>query len=262
MWVGISGLYAKADPVMSPRATGAGGCSNLPGDKWTVLANPAGLADNCAAAAGLMCSGDYLIPELASGYLSLYIPSSTGNFGFAIGATGNRYFNKTNAILGFSRKIGNSVNAGIGFNFTRFHQAGGYGTACLTVPSAGIILWPDKVMSLSFYIYNPAEQKVPGDFDAVTNSRLITCGLSVRLGNEAIFCSEVACRSGAKITCRSGIEYYATEVFSLRAGISFGTRAEPTAGLSIRQGKATIDIGLRRHPILGFSPSASIMFDI
>jgi len=248
------------NPVISPRATGAGGCSILSAGCWSVFANPSGLAGVINTEAGLMCLGNYLLPECAAGYASACIPTSSGNIGAGFGAWGNRHYNESRFIFSYARNIGENLYAGISFNHFRLNQSSYTGTSSLTVPSAGLTVRPGKNLSFSLCIFNPAGQQFRGEGKCHKVSGTITAGLAFKFGEEALLCGEATFTCAENTIYRTGVEFYATSVITVRAGIAFTSHAEPSAGIGIKSGHTSFDIGLRRHPVLGFSPSISFLF--
>jgi hypothetical protein len=209
--------------------------------------------------AGLMCLGNFLLPEFTAGCSSVCIPTSTGNFGGGFGAWGNRHYNESRFIFSYATNIGKDLYAGISFNHFRVNQSSDAGISSLTVPSAGLIIRPEKDLSFSLYIFNPAGQHFRGKGNYNKANRAVITGLALKLGEEALLCSEVTFTGSKNNIYRAGIEFYTTSSITVRAGISFASHTEPSAGIGIKSGHTLVDIGLRRHPVLGFSPSISFL---
>jgi hypothetical protein len=240
---------------------GMGGCGILLQYPWAALMNPAGLAAADNIFAGIMCSDNFLLPEFAEGTIIMGIPATPGTFCFSFSASGSRGYHESMTSLSFGRVLGDRVNAGVKFDCMRIVQPYGYGSFTMVVPSAGLQVKPIKNLTLAFSIFNPLNRKFR-EIQDLSSTGYFRGGASFNFGDEALLCFELFKYYGAKPEFMTGIEYYITKYCTIRAGITHRKYAGASAGMSLKNGPLTLDVAFWRHPVLGYSPGISLLYEI
>ena len=257
----LTGRAKAVDPLLphSARSVGMSGANVVLTDHWTGFCNPAGIAAAGTPTAGISYINYYLVPEMGTGSLSGIIPTRTGNFGLDYASTGNKYFATNHAGVVFGRAIGKKIRTGIEVNYILIRQPKGYGNLYAFVPSVGIQFLPSENILAGVMVFNPAKQKMLPAGE-ISLPFIIRAGIGYRLGRELMICLEAEKRSEEKMSIHCGTEISFSEKIKIRLGGASGTYTTCSFGAGFRFGRMNIDLGVSRHPVLGFSPCLSIVY--
>jgi len=255
----LSNPVIGTDHPADARSRGLGGSGVMLPDQTHGMSNPASLSTLERTSFSLHAENPFFIPELATGALSLCIPSKTGTFGITYCASGYDAYRESKTSLAFGKALGKRLRAGIELNYCHIRQYGEYGSFRAFVSALGIQFQPITSLVLGLYLNNPAGQsyypkgnrKVPTVFRA---------GLGYRPGEDILFCVEYDRETGRKPVYCAGVECACGRLFSFRLGISSAECRRYSFGLGLRHDHLKTDLAVSHHPVLGYSPAITLIF--
>src|SRR5258706_4605203 len=142
-------------------------------DVFSFTSNQASLAQIKNAAAGVYGERRFMLNELNNYNAAVGLPTRSGNFGLQAGYSGFNACNETQIGLAYARKLGNSVDVGVQFNYSGIGIAGYGNTSAISVEAGTVIHISEKLHS-GFHINNPVggkfgkarEEKLPSLYTA------------------------------------------------------------------------------------------------
>ncbi len=252
----VIGIDHRADA----RSLGLGGSGVMLPDQTFGMSNPASLSTLERICFSLHAENPFFIPELATGALSLCIPSKTGTFAITHCTGGYEAYRESNTSFVFGKALGKRFSAGIELNYCHIRQYGEYGSFRTIVPALGIHFQPVTSLVLGLYLDNPAGQpyypkgyrKVPTVFRA---------GLGYHPGEDILLCAEYVRETGREPVYCGGVECACGRLLLFRLGVSSAECRQYSFGLGLRLDHLKTDLAVSHHPILGYSPAITLIFN-
>jgi len=241
------------------RSQGLGGSGVMLAGQPHGMSNPASLSTLERTSFSLHAENPFVIPELATGALSLCIPSKTGTFGITHCASGYDAYRESRTSLVFGKALGKRFGAGIELNYCHIRQYGEYESFGAFATALGIQFQPITSLILGLYLSNPAGQSYypKGNRNAPTVFR---AGLGYRPGEDILFCVEYARETDRKPVYCGGVECACGRLLSFRLGISSAECRGYSFGLGLRLDHLKTDLAVSHHPVLGYSPAITLIF--
>ena len=203
----------------------------------------------------------FLTKEMGLKCFSLIIPvKKAGVFGLNLSNFGYSLYNESKIGLAYAMKFGEIVSAGVQLDYMYTHIGEDYGNKSLITFEAGLRAKIIKNLVLAAHIFNPANLRL----NAHSRERIpliYKIGLSYTFTDKALIAVEVEKDMNFKPVFKTGLEYRVAKPVYLRIGIATNPMVF-SLGLGLEFTKWKIDISASRHPQLGFSPQASVVFDI
>ncbi|HOY33154.1 MAG TPA: hypothetical protein PKW80_14845 [Bacteroidales bacterium] len=251
----------KENVPIGSRSGAMGNASVTLTDFWAVHNNQAAMAYYDKVAAGIFYENRFITKELGLKCFSLVIPvNKAGVFGLNVSSLGYKLYNESKIGLAYGMAFGENISAGIQLDYIYTHIAENYGNKGAVTFEAGIRAKIIKNLIIGAHIFNPIQAKLA----SYNNERLpviFKIGLSYTFSDKAVLAAEVEKDNNFKPVFKTGLEYHIVKPVFIRIGIatnpfvySFG------AGFEFYRFK--LDISASRHPVLGFSPQASLVYDI
>ncbi len=227
---------------------------------WMSKVNPAGLADSRKLAIGVASSNRFLLKELTERFVTVGLPVKRGLFAASYQAYGAAFYRQTQAALAYGCHLGKYFSAGVKINYHNIHFSEEYTDKSLFTFDLGIRTKVTKDTYFGIKLFNPEVSKNKGSSEVAVPSGLLA-GFLFRLTSQSVFYLDMKQNSGEKPVVKTAIKFTDHKAFSVSAGIS----TEPAIvniGVGLRLRNLTLDFSSEWHQILGFSPSASILFEI
>jgi hypothetical protein len=254
----FTGCFAGGDFVVTgAREAGIGFTSVAVADEWSAFNNPGGLGRFRRFSAGISVDNRFLVKEATLKSLTVTIPAGKGAFGLVIRHDGFSLYNELHAGVAYGIMLGKYFSAGIQIYCLRIGQAEGYGNKCMFSCEAGLLYRANDHLSLGVHIVNPTSPVLISGI----NERLpasIRIGMSWNITNDFMAALEAEKDLVHPLILRTGFEYHIAKPFYARAGIMINPSTF-TMGAGLELGLIRFDLAACYHPVLGFSPQASLI---
>lgn len=227
-------------------------------DLWSTHHNQAGLGWLTNAQIGSYYESRFLLKELGVNAGALALPTQYGTMGCVFSSYGIEQFKETRLKIAYGKAFGNIVSAGIGLNYLSLRTSEYYGKQNAVFAEAGIQTKINSSFILGFHIFNPTRSMISKKNNEYLPTILRT-GITYIISEKLLICAEAEKNIRYPVRIKSGIQYVPKKEICLRAGISTNPSIV-SFGFSTVIGKLSIDITSSFHQVLGFSPSASLMY--
>jgi len=209
----------------------------------------------------LHAENSFFVPEMASGGMSLCLPSKTGTFGLTFNDYGYSAYQEVNTGLAFGRAFGSRFRAGIGMSYFAIRQFADYGNLHAFVTEFGIQVLPVQQLTLGFHVFNPAGQcYYPKGYRMIPT--VIRAGMGYSVGHEILLCFELKKESNCKAVYCGGVEYECSKLIIFRMGFSSSVSLQYSFGLGIRKDHFRTNVSVIHHPVLGYSPAITLAYTL
>jgi len=255
-------VFAQKENVPIGSRSGAMGNASVTfNDFWAVHNNQAGMAYYDKIAAGIFYENRFITKELGLKCFSLVVPvRKAGVFGLNVSSLGYKLYNESKIGLAYGMAFGENISAGIQLDYIYTHIAENYGNKGAVTFEAGIRARIIKNLIIGAHIFNPIQVKLA----SYNNERLpliFKVGLSYTFSDKAVLAVEVEKDNNFKPVIKTGLEYHIVKPFYIRLGIAT-TPFVYSFGAGFEFYRFKLDISASRHPVLGFTPQASLVYDI
>jgi len=240
------------------RSAAMGGVSVTFTDLWSAGNNPAGPAFLSAPCAGAGAGNRFLLPGLTCQYLAAGLPIRTGTFGLSATRSGDSRCSELTAGVGYALKLARNFSAGVRIGWFCLRFGSGYGSRHAVTCEAGLLYHAGRDISLGVHLTNPVPVKIARK-PAETLPASLCFGLSFRISDDFTLAAEAGKDLFNPLSAGAGAEYRVARAVRLRVGVS-GAPVSFTFGGGLTFGRVTFDIASAWHPVLGFSPTASLSY--
>ena len=146
------GQNAKQTLISSYLKTGA--YSKTQSDVFSFSANQASLAQLRTFSAGAYSERKFMLDELTLFSASAALPTHSGNFGLQIHDYGNSSYGEMQAGLAYARKLNESIDVGVQFNYYNLRVVG-YGNANAINFEAGALFHFTEQLHGGMHVFGP-----------------------------------------------------------------------------------------------------------
>ena len=230
-------------------------------DEWSAFNNQAGLVLLDKISIGSYYENRFGLKELSTKALVFNYPSAFGSFSFNYTQFGFDLYKESKLGVAYAKRLGKNIWMGVQLNrIDKAIQPYNASQNRYTF-EIGLLTEIAKNIHLGFHLNNPTQVKFTTwehDDRIPTIGRL---GISWKLSNGAFINSEILKDLDSNFRLKTGLEFQARKNLFLRCGvcnhpnlISFGI------GYNYKQLKT--NTAFSKHPILGYSPSIDITFQI
>jgi hypothetical protein len=255
-------LFSQKDNVcVGGRSAALGNASVTLADFWAVHNNQAGMASYKKIAAGVYYENRFLLKETSLKCLSLVIPAKkAGVFGLNVSNFGFSLYNESKIGLAYAMAFGERISAGLQLDYIYTHIGDNYGNKGLITFEVGLRAKIIKELVLAVHVFNPANLRLsPHAQERIP--LIYKIGLSYTFTDKALLAAELEKDLNFKPVFKAGVEYKVAKPVFLRIGIASNPFIY-SFGAGFEFYKFKLDISASRHPQLGFSPQASLIYDI
>lgn len=246
------------------RQAGMGNAAVSLYDFWAISHNQAGMARLSSPAGGFYFENRFLVKEMGLGAAAVALPTSSGVFGLSLSYFGYSQYHESKVGLAYARSFGEKLSVGLQFNYMYTFVGGNYSNSAGNVGlELGMIYELLPGLQVGAHIFNPTRAKIA----AVDNlydeyiPTIIRFGMAYHFSDRVIVSLESEKDIDRKPVLKAGVEYQIADLFYVRGGI--GTNPTQNAfGFGIHTGSFTIDLSASFHYVLGYSPQASIIYEL
>lgn len=177
----------------------------------------------------------------------------------AFSYSGNKNFNETNFQIGYGKKLGEKLNAGITFNYSRLNYSdNSYSTIPIATPTIYIFAKATNKIHFGCSIHNPARIKIKSKQNYPAS---LIGGVSYLPTDKTKLAIVAIQENGKEMKFSVGLEYMFMNTLELRAGYQNKINLL-SAGLSLILKNLQIEFAYRSQLIIGNSTSLSILIPV
>jgi hypothetical protein len=241
------------------RSSSMGDASVTFTDAWASFNNPSALGFTNKIQMGFSYKNNFLLKELSQMSFAFSLPvKKIGVFSLGVDRFGYDQFSSNKFGVAYSRKFGKIFSLGTQINLHWIHIGDIYGNKVTASGSVSFLVKPMKNWIIAANVYNITA--TPISFDARDRiNTIFRLGSSYTVAEKFLISVEGEASLQYDPTFKAGIEYKPIPLLAIRAGINTYPMS-PTFGFGIDYKKILFDFAGKWHPVLGFSPIASLSY--
>ena len=236
------------------KSNALGGCGLMQNSVWSNFTNQAGLAEINQFTIGVGTENSFGVEELSTHTAVFALPVNGGVFGLNIAYTGFDLYNSSKIGLAFAKKLSDDFNVGIQVDYLGIYVADGTNNHNNFTFEIGAQKRLMQKLTLSAHIFNPIGVKLNEDENIPSVFKL---GLRYDANDKVVVFTEGELESEQNAKLKLGLEYKIIKQMQLRTGFSTNP-AQNTFGLGYTLNNIQLDIAVKRHQLLGYSPQFSV----
>lgn len=252
-------LAANTKSIIGSRGYALGGCSIALPDVWVTANNPAGLTRLEKLAVGTFFSNAFLVKELSRKGLAISYPMKRWGVGLYLSHYGYTRYNEVTLGASTALRLGSRLSIGIQLNYFRISQGGDFPSTNNLSYAIGAFYKTSEKIQVGLLLFNPFPVISTNELSK-DNSTQISLGLNWRIVESFSCFMELNKAIQESPILRIGLEYTVAKPFFLRVGM-LTNPMQATFGLGLNWRKFHFDLSGSYHPVLGYSPNASIILD-
>lgn len=252
-------VFARAQEVKGPVARSLGGASLSIANPWSVFNNQASMAQIEHFGVAVSTARMYNIDQLSQTAIGLVVPvQKAGTIGISYSNSGVRGLYSVKEMgLSLARSFGDVLSMGLELT-TRNLFIENYGNQWLLTPELGILLRPEKNLSLAAHISNPFGAFVSESINERFPT-IVRFGGNYQINEDISVLAEMSAYSTQKSKFHGGLLYQLNPKVTLSTG--FQTRDFSSSfGLQLALSKVRIHLALSYHQKLGSSPEFGLQY--
>lgn len=255
----FAGFSQTSDFPVGARSAGMGNASVALTDLWAIHHNQAAMVGLEQAGVAAYYENRFLISNLNLQGAAAVLPvPKAGVFGISFSRFGNQLFNQSRYGFAYGKKLWDFLSVGLQLSYLNTTLAEGYGSRHSFIAEIGLLSQVTKKFRMGFHAFNLTRTRLAEGFDE-------RVPMNFRLGAQYEFSKKVKMAVEAEkdlelpAVFKAGVEYFPADVFAIRVGVGTAPfRAD--FGLGLRLKFLHFDIAGSIHPVLGFSPKASLSY--
>ncbi|MCF8331152.1 MAG: hypothetical protein K9H84_01735 [Bacteroidales bacterium] len=260
---GHNNLFAQYDGSSSGgRSAAMGDAAVTSADVWSILNNPAGLAENQKMSAGIFYEMRYNIADFSTRGAAFQLPAGRGNFGIAFSVFGISAYNEKHFAVAYGRELFPEFKGGISFDYlhTHLNDESGQLTANKGILTfqAGIQYKLTDKTGIGFSVFNPYSARL-SDYENEYIPAIARLGLDYKAADHFLIVLEAEQNIKYNLRIKGGLEYEIKDRLMARGGVKTNP-AEYTFGGGIKFMGITFDFAFAYHLVLGYSPYGSFQY--
>ncbi len=255
----ICGFAQTSDFPIGARSAGMANASVTLTDIWAVHHNQAALVGLEQAGVAAYYENRFLLSNLNLQGATAVLPTpKAGVFGLTYARFGNKLYNQSRYSLAYGKRLWKFLSVGLQLSYLNTHIEENYGDRHSFIAEIGLLSQVTPKFRIGFHAFNLTRTKLA---DAYSER----VPMNFRLGAQYDFSEKVKVAIEAEkdlelpAVFKAGIEYFPAKIFAIRVGI--GTQPfHADFGLGLKLKNLHFDIAGSVHPVLGFSPKASLAY--
>ena len=255
----VNSFGQTSDFPIGARSAGMANASVALSDIWAVHHNQAALVGIEQAGVAAYYENRFLLSNLNLQGATAVLPTpKAGVFGLSYARFGNKLYNQSRYSFAYGKRLWKFLSVGIQLSYLNTHIEENYGDRHSFIAEIGLLSQVTPKLRVGFHAFNLTRTKLANAFDE-------RVPMNFRLGAQYDFSDKVKVAIEAEkdlelpAVFKAGVEYFPAKRFAIRVGI--GTQPfHADFGLGLKLKNLHFDIAGSVHPILGFSPKASLAY--
>ena len=250
----ISCGLCKAQVLMGARLSGiAGAVTGVPDDPWQVFGNPAMIPTDRSTFA-VYTRRNYNLTDLTDYAASITWARKSITFGAGVNTYGNDLYRQTR-FLAVGMKQFKSFRVALRVTYTRVSLAPPYGAAGQFGFDMGVGIQALPHLWVGAFATNINHPKLGKAHESLP--QMLDLGLSWMPVTKVLIAAGIHKDIRFPVSIRSGVEWRAISVFTLRAGVTTKPTTY-TVGSGINLNRLSLNIVAQHHQWLGWSPGIDV----
>jgi hypothetical protein len=246
---------AKQTLISSYLKTGA--YSTKHNDVFSFSGNQASLARLKTFSAGAYSERKFMLNELTLFSASAALPTNSGNFGMQIHHYGSSYYGEMQGGLAYARKLNESIDVGVQFNYYNL-QIAGYVNAGAVNFEAGALFHFTEQLYGGIHVYNPTSVKL-GKNEEEKIPAVYTAGLGYDVSEDFFISTEIEKTEDLPLNVNVSAQYKFADRFLARGGVLTATSIY-FLGTGFCFKNFRFDVMASVHPQLGVTPGLMLIY--
>jgi hypothetical protein len=251
--------FAQGWMPQGARSAAVGNTSVTFEDAFAYHHNPGALGFMQQPSIAVNYEARFLLRELQSQGFAYAQPLKTGVLSVGGQFYGYETFRTNRIGLGYSMPLSDNLSAGIQMNYLSLRLDPAYGIKHTVTGEVGLLAKMTEDLVLGFSAVNIGRNRL-SDFQDDRFSTLMRLGVGYKIIKELNLLFEIEQAVGYKPRLRGGIEYHPIDFFYFRMGVQ-GAPMEYSFGAGFKFDRIMIDLASHYNQILGWTPSASFVFN-
>ena len=254
-----SAFGQTSDFPIGARSAGMANASVCLTDIWAVHHNQAALVGLEQAGVSAYYENRFLVSNLNLQGATAVLPTpKAGVFGLTYSRFGNTLYNQSRYGLVYGKKLWKFLSVGVQLSYLNTHIAENYGDRHSFIAEIGLLSQVTPKLRVGFHAFNLTRTKLADAYDE-------RVPMNFRLGLQYDFSAKVRVAIEAEKDLelppvfKGGIEYQPVKIFLIRIGVG-SQPFHADFGLGLKLKNFHFDIAGSIHPVLGFSPKASLAY--
>ncbi|HIG32716.1 MAG TPA: hypothetical protein EYQ09_04675 [Flavobacteriales bacterium] len=236
------------------KSNALGGCGLLQNNVWSNFTNQAGLSEINQFTIGAGTENSFGLKELSTHTAVFALPVNGGVFGLNVAYTGFDLYNESKIGLAFAKKLSDDFNVGIQVDYLGVYADGATDNHNNFTFEIGAQKRLMRELTLGAHIFNPIGVKLNEDENIPSIFKL---GFRYDANEKVAIFTEGELESEQNAKLKLGLEYKIIKQLQLRAGFS-ANPPQNTFGLGYTLNNIQLDVAVKRHQLLGYSPQFSV----
>lgn len=227
-------------------------------DPFSMIINPASLANIKSSGAGVYGERRFLLEALNQYTAVGGFKTSSGNFGLQADYFGYSNYNETQLGLGYGRSLGSKVDVGVKFNYYNL-RIPAYSSVSTFHFEAGVVMHLSEKLHAGFSVFNP----VGGELNKETKEKIASVyrgGFGYEASDKFFITAEIIKEENKNVGVNAAFQYALIQQLLLRGGINT-LNEQPFIGVGLKLGQLRLDFATNYHPQLGISPAVMLLFN-
>lgn len=241
-----------------PRATALGRSGVALTDIWCLQSNPSGAAWIDKVEVGVASQNLYWGSDIRTNSIVAILPVKSTVLGLIAQSYGIPEYGDLLLGTSFARRFGDVFSASLSINMHHL-QIQEIGSSRTFSIDAGFFYKISDYSSLGLHVANPFISKYKTETTYKVPSVFQLGGAFLVSSNVLLVCQLETIDNFSSFTAGSGMEVDIHKEFKLRGGLSLFPFCH-YAGLGYQQANLIFQIAVSSHPILGYSPQASLSY--
>ena len=255
----VHSIGQTSDFPIGARSAGMANASVALTDIWAIHHNQAALVGLEQAGVSAYYENRFLISNLNLQGATAVLPTpKAGVFGLSYSRFGNKLYNQSRYGFAYGKRLWKFLSVGLQLSYLNTHIEENYGDRHSFIAEIGLLSQVTPKLRIGFHAFNLTRTRLADAFDE-------RVPMNFRLGAQYDFSKKVRVAVEAEkdlelpAVFKAGVEYYPAEIFAIRVGV--GTQPfHADFGLGLKLKNLHFDIAGSVHPVLGFSPKASLAY--
>jgi hypothetical protein len=255
--IGIFSFSQNAKQTLISSYIKTGAYSAKQNDIFSFSANQGGLARLKTFSVGAYSERRFMLSELTLFSTVVGLPTRSGNFGFQLHRYGNATYSEMQGGLAYARKLNESLDVGVQFNYYNLQIAGYGNTGAVNFEAGALFHFTDQLHG-GIHLYNPTSVKLGKNGEESLPS-VYSAGLGYDASDDFFISAEVEKISDLPLNVNGAVQYKFANRFFARAGVATATSIY-FLGTAFILKNFRVDVMASIHPQLGVTPGFMLLY--
>ena len=255
----LCGYAQTSDFPIGARSAGMANASVALTDIWAIHHNQAAMVGLEQAGVSAYYENRFLLSNMNLQGAAAVLPTpKAGVFGISYARFGNNLYNQSRYGFAYGKRLWKFLSVGLQLSYLNTRIAENYGSRHSFIAEIGLLSQVTSKLRIGFHAFNLTRTQLADAFDE-------RVPMNFRLGAQYDFSKKVKIAVETEkdlelpAVFKAGVEYFPADIFAIRVGV--GTAPfHADFGLGLRLKFLHFDIAGSIHPVLGFSPKASLSY--